>query len=216
MLLEFDVQKLDAVLNDFYNVTGVGISILREDYSVLGAKRANNTYCRLVQSNKQGLAKCLGFNRRLLEKCKATEKPMVSICYAGLVEIALPIKYEERLIGFALLGHIKPVGGQTDVCEALSDLPVDVNLAKDIFVSLPTYDQTRLNSIVNMAIMFGKYLILENLVRPKENENLENIKRYVSQNVEKKLSAETISKGAHISRSTLYSTLNTHLGCTVS
>ena len=43
MLLEFDVQKLDAVLNDFYNVTGVGISILREDYSVLGAKRANNT-----------------------------------------------------------------------------------------------------------------------------------------------------------------------------
>ena len=141
---------------------------------------------------------------------------MVSICYAGLIEIALPIKYEERLIGFALLGHIKPVGGQIDVCEALSELPVDVNLAKDIFASLPTYDQTRLNSIVNMAIMFGKYLILENLVRPKENENLENIKRYVSQNVEKKLSAETISRGAHISRSTLYSTLNTHLGCTVS
>ena len=53
MLLEFDVQKLSDALNDFYNVTGVGISILREDYSPLGAKKANNPYCRMVQMREQ-------------------------------------------------------------------------------------------------------------------------------------------------------------------
>ncbi len=216
MLLKYDTQKLDEALSDFYNVTGVGISILREDYSPLGTRKASNMYCRLVQSNKRGLVKCLEFNRHLLEECKETKKPKLRICYAGLVEIAVPILYNDAVIGYAILGHIRPEGERVDFSNMLSGLPIDTALAEDIFNGLPIYESARLKSIMNIASMFGKSLILENFIRPKEIENLEKIKKYVSDNIDKKLTAQTISKGTYISRSTLYSILSTHLGCTVS
>ncbi len=216
MLLKYDVQKLDEALNDFYNVTGMGISILREDYSPLGTKKTSNMYCRLVQSNKRGLVRCLDFNRHLLEECKATKKPQLRICHAGLVEIAVPILYNEDVIGYAILGHIRPEGEDVDFANCFSDLPVDAASAEEIFASLPIYETEKLKSIMNIASMFGKSLILENFIRPKENEHLENIKRYVNENLDKKLTVQMISRGTYISRSTIYSTLNTHLGCTVS
>lgn len=216
MLLEYDVKKLDEALRDFYNVTGVGISILREDYSPLGTKKANNTYCRLMQSSKRGLVKCLESNRYLLEECKAKKLPMMSICYAGLVEIAVPIIYNDEIIGFAILGHIKQHGTSVDFSSALEGLPVDVKLAEEMFDALPAYEAEKIKSILNMAAMFGKFLILENFVRPKENESIEQIKRFVLANIDKKLTSQMICRGTHISRSTLYSILNTHMGCTVS
>lgn len=216
MLLQYDVKKLEDALRDFYNVTGVGISILREDYSHLGSKKANNTYCRLMQSSKRGLAKCMGSTRRLLEECKARREAMMRICYAGLVEIAVPIVYNDGVIGYALLGHVKPGGSTVDFNSALDGLPVDLKLAEELFDSLPTYDAEKIHSIMNMAAMLGKYLILENLVRPKENESLELIKRYVQENIDKRITAQMISRGTHISRSTLYSIVSTHASCTVS
>ncbi len=216
MLLKFDVQKLDDALNDFYNVTGVGISILREDYSPIGTKKANNMYCRMIQSSKRGLVRCLDYNRHLLEECKKTKKPQFRICHAGLVEIAVPILYNENVIGYAILGHIRPEGDKIDFAECFADLPVDAGVAEKLFDELPIYGAVKLKSIMNIASMFGKSLILDNFISPKENEHLENIKKFINENLDKKLTVQMISKGTYISRSTIYSVLNTHLGCTVS
>ncbi len=216
MLLKYDVQKLDEALNDFYNVTGVGISILREDYSPLGTKKTNNMYCRLVQSNKPGLVRCLDFNRHLLEECKETKEARFRICHAGLVEIAVPILYNGDVIGYAILGHVRPEEYPADFAELLSGLPIEAGLAEEVFRSLPVYESGKLKSIMNIASMFGRSLILENFIRPKESEHLENIRKFVNDNIDKKLTAGMISKGTYISRSTLYSILNNDLGCTVS
>lgn len=216
MLLEFDVQKLSDALNDFFNVTGVGISILREDYSPLGAKKANNPYCRMVQSTKRGLVRCLNSNRALLEECKDTKKPVMRICHAGLVEIAVPIIYNDDVIGYAILGHVREAGLETDFEKRLEGLALDTKLASEIFDSLPTYEAEKLGSIMNMARMFGKLMILENFIRPKENKNIELIKTYVSENVDKKLTAQGIARAVHISKSSLYSIVHSSFGCTVS
>lgn len=216
MLLEYNDKKLNEALDDFYNVTGVGISILREDYSPLGSRKANNTYCRLMQSSKRGLIKCLESSRHLLEACKETKSPMMSICYAGLVEIAVPIIYNENVIGYAMLGHVKQLGTEVDFSAALAEFPVDARLAEEIFEALPAYEAHKIKSIMNMAQMLGKFIILENFVRPKENQTVEQIRRFVYEHIDKKLTAQVICRGAHVSRSTLYSTLSTHLGCTVS
>ncbi|MBQ7356821.1 MAG: PocR ligand-binding domain-containing protein [Clostridia bacterium] len=216
MLLEFDVQRLENALEDFYTVTGVGISILYEDYSPLGSKKSNNLYCRLVQSSKPGLVRCLESNRVLLDECKEKKKPMMRICHAGLVEIAVPILYNDNIVGYVMLGHIRAEGYNMNFEQGLSGLPVDPNLAQDIYSSLPTHERKRLISIMNIAEMFGKFIIMENFLTPKESENLEQIRRYVYDNIDKKLTAQKIANGVHVSKSTLYSTVSSSFGCTVS
>ena len=216
MLLEFDVKKLESAIFDFYNSTGVSISVLGEDFSPLGTKKGHNLYCRLIQSSKKGFAECLKSTRFLLEECKRTKKPMMRMCHAGLVEIAVPIIYREEAIGYVMLGHVRKAGYEADIKECTKELPIDHDLANEIFSSLCAYEGDKIESIMNMAEMFGRFIILENLLHPRENENLERIKRYVQENVEKRLTAQLIARGAHISKSSLYNIIHEHFGCTVS
>ncbi len=216
MLLEFDTKKLDAAIFDFYNATGVGsISVLGEDFSPLGTRRGHNPYCRLIQGTRKGLAECLKSNRALLEGCKQTKKPMMQICHAGLVEMVVPILYREEAIGYVMLGHIRMSGTQ-DIKELTKELPVEGELAEEIFKTLPAFEENRIRSIMNMAEMLGKYIILENLVHPRENENLERIKKFVLENLDKRLTVQLISGGVHISKSSLYNLIHENYGSTVS
>ncbi len=216
MLINYDVRKLDKALSDFYNVTGVSISILSEDFSPLGSKKANNAYCRLIQSNKEGRIRCLEFNRELLERCKETREPLIKICRAGLVEIAVPLIYEDKVIGYAILGHIRPDGEEIQIRDGLVGLPIDLGVAKELFASLPIYNDGRLESIMNMASMFGRYLVFDGLIKPKTNKYFDRIKKYIEDNIDKKLTPKDLSSGTYLSKSTLYSTVNSQLGCSVS
>ncbi len=216
MFLEFDVQKLERAMEDFYIATGVSISVMYEDYTPIGSKKSNNLYCRLIQSSKQGFVRCINSNRTLLDECKEKKKPIMHICHAGLVEMAVPILYNDRIIGYVMLGHIRAEGISVDFEDRLSSIPTDVNLASDVFSSLPTFEDRKLRSIMNLATMFGKYVIIENLIKPKESENLEHIRHYVYENIDKKLTALKIARGVHVSKSTLYNLVSVNFGCTVS
>ena len=102
------------------------------------------------------------------------------------------------------------------VKERISELPIEGELAEEIFKALPAFEEERIKSIMNMAEMLGKYIILENLVHPKENENLERIKNFVQENLDKRLTAQLISRGVHISKSSLYNLIHANYSCTVS
>jgi len=214
MLLEFNVQKLEKAIDSFCSSMGVSISILYEDYSVIGSKKLNNPYCHLIQGNKSGLAKCMDSNYLLLERCRLSKKPEMHICHAGLVEMAVPIIHDSDVIGYVSFGHIK-MGGQEDLKALISDLPVDTESAQRIYNSLPEYDREKIEAIINMAEIFITYLMSERLLKPRENENFEAIRRYVLENVEKKLTAQTIAAGTHLSKTALYNVIKKTTGNSV-
>ena len=43
----------------------------------------------------------------LLKKCKETKQTQKHVCHAGLIDIAIPIIYENSIIGYIILGQIK-------------------------------------------------------------------------------------------------------------
>ncbi len=213
MQINYDVRKLDKALEDFHNATGVSISVLSADFTPLGSKKGNNMYCRLVQSSKCGRNMCLEFNRILLEECKSAKKPLIKVCDAGLVEIAVPLIYNTEIIGYAILGHIRPADENFN--GEKTPMLADKELAKDLFNALDTYTAQKLESIKNLAGMFGRYLILDNLLISKGNEYFERIKKYIEDNALKKVTPSDVSKGTYLSKSTVYSTVNSHLGCSL-
>ncbi len=216
MLINYDIRKLDRALEDFYNVTGVSICILSEDFSPIDSKRSSNMYCRLIQSKKCGRISCFEFNRHILEKCKETKEPIIRICHAGLVEIAVPLIHYDSIVGYAVLGHIRGEGGAPDFDAMSERLGVGSADLAGLFSSLEAYTSKRLESIMNMAQMFCRCLLLDNLIRPKENEYFVRIKKYVEDNVFKKLTPQMISSATFLSKSTMYLTVNSQLGCSVS
>ena len=215
MLLEFDAQGLEKAISSFHDAMGVTISILYEDYSLLGSKKLNNPYCRLVQSNKKGLTRCMDSNCMLLEKCKKSKRTEINVCHAGLIEVATPILYGDEVIGYVSFGHIKPSDIATDSSKLISDLPVEPSEAAELYNALPDFEGVKITAIIDMAEMFVKYIMAQRLIKPKGDETFEAIKQYVLDNCDKKMTSNTIANGIHVSKTALYNSVKKHTGGTV-
>ncbi len=108
MIIDYDFKSIQDVLNDFFNSTGVNISIIDNDFNVLYLNTSNsNKYCLKIQSTNKGKNLCHCSDVELLKKCKETKRIQKHVCYAGLMDIAIPIIHNFEIIGFIMIGQLK-------------------------------------------------------------------------------------------------------------
>ena len=104
VIINYDIRKINDALLDFYNATGIDMEFLKTDFSPAGSERlAGNRYCLKMQSKPSGRKACTHSDRELLEKCKESKKTEMHICHAGLIDIAIPLIYDNEIIGYIIL-----------------------------------------------------------------------------------------------------------------
>lgn len=218
MTVNYDAEKLKKALWDFYNSTGINITIVRSDFSYIEdiSPRANNNYCKLIHSTHLGNSECLKSDMELLEKCSITKKPQTHICPAGLIDVALPILHRDKILGYILFGAMKSGENFEDVEEYISSLELDTNQMEEYFNELQEYKKDKIKSISSIAEMLIKYILLENLLKPYYGDKNASVLEYIEKNIDKPLSIQSISKNANISKSVLYKYFHDTFDCTVS
>ncbi len=215
MNINYDLEKLNTVLNDFSNVCGININIVDKEFAPLSKKwRRNNKYCYTIQSTTDGGYACYCSDQKLYEKCKASKKTEVHICHAGLVDVAVPIFFEDDVLGYIILGQMKKNVDFSSVAGYLINIPVDMKVMECLYEDLPFFDTERINSIANIATMISKYILLENILKPESNLIIERATDYIDKNLGKDLSIEQISKQLNVCRSSLYKNFENKFRCT--
>lgn len=216
MTVSFDEQKIGAALQDFYNATGIDMDLLKADFSPADRYRPhNNRYCGLVQNAKAGKQACRKSDIALLSECKAKGEPCMHICHAGLMDVAIPIRYGDSIIGYIVFGRMRPDTAFSDVKRYLSQLGVDTEAAENAFCEIPFYNQEKINSVSHIATLLVKYILLENLLLPDSGEIAERAAAYILKNLENDLSIQSISRNTNISKSVLYKAFHDRYHCTV-
>lgn len=217
MTVEFDTQKIQSALQDFYNATGIDMELVKSDFtSATHTNRPRCRYCAAVQSTPAGIRACRLSDRALLEKCAATGQSHSCICHAGLVDVVIPIMYDTQIIGYLIFGRMKPNLDFSFLEEYVISLGLDAEKAKSYYAQLPFYDAERIQSVSNIATLLCKYILLENMLRPNSSDSVEKATAYIQDNLQKNLSIQNISRGAGISKSVLYKVFHQHFQCTVS
>ena len=137
------------------------------------------------------------------------------ICHAGLVDLALPIMHEKKIIAYLLLGQMRveksfPVLQKK---ELFSD--EDIPELQKLYDELSVFDKERIESISNVAMMMVKYILFENMLVPKYDPSFERALVFINRNIARSLTISEISKETLVPKSSLYKMFHTHLGCTV-
>ncbi len=218
MLINYNVQDLESVVRSFKNATGINLKIVNETFGNLRfpKEKTSNRYCRCIQNTEPGKTKCVMCDTALLDKCKKSGKAVSHVCHAGLIDIAIPIYFEDSIVGYALLGQIKTEADFEKIKGTLPDEVANVENLQVFYDELPLFDEARIKSIVDIATILVKYMLWEKYINPKSISTLENITEFIRNNIEKDLSIEYISKETHISKSSLYQLFHRHYNCTVS
>lgn len=216
MTVEFDSQKISAALRDFYNATGIDMELLKTDFTPANAQRLhNNRYCSAVQSCAAGKDACRASDTALLEQCRRTRSAQTHICHAGLVDVAIPILYDDTIIGYIIFGRMKPDTDFSGLEAYFSRLGLDVRYAEEAYREIPFFDADKIQSVSNIATLLVKFILLENLLKPSRSDSIEKASAYIQENLDRDLSIQTISRSTSISKSVLYKAFHDHYHCTV-
>lgn len=118
------------------------------------------------------------------------------------MDIAVPIIQDEEIIGYIILGQIK-----TDECVFKRDLDIediDLDLLEKEYTSITKYSQSKIHSMLSIASILAKYLLIENIIKVKRNKSLESVIKYINDNLSDDLSIKDITAQTYTSKSSLY------------
>ncbi len=217
MVINYDTEKINALMEDFYHATDINMNLLKADFSYVGGRehRENNCYCIAVQSTETGAKGCKCSDERLLKECRRTKKMQMHICHAGLCDVAAPLLYDDVIIGYIIFGEMKADTDFSEFKGYISSLGLDVAEMEKYYADILPFEESKIQSISNIASMLGKYILFENMLRLDFNRSIQKAVAFINENLSEDLSIRNISQNIHVSKSVLYKSFRGCFHCTV-
>lgn len=215
MEFKFDKTKLQQAIDDFYYATGVGILIMKSDFTNLNIFRtADKPYCDTIRCFKSIKSKCITFDRTLMQRCKESRRIETAVCHGGLVNVAIPIISQNVIVAYVMLYGFKQ-GDYAQISEEIMALPLDLAQLTADYQKIPIFDERKIQSVTSIAIMVTNYIISNGIITLNLCSDLERAKEYIDQHLDQSLSIQEISRHTNISKSSLYKVFHQTLNCTV-
>ena len=181
MLIDYDFEKANKILDDFYNATGIKMVLLKTDFTPLTDRFhwEKNTYCKSVQNTKNGEIMCYKSDNCILKQCSETKKTVPHICHAGLYDVSVPIIFEDNVIGYIMFGQIRSDLPFSKVKDHIVALGLNEIEAEKLFYEIPCFDLDKIKSISSIAEIIAKHILLEKALVLKSDERLSEIDNYI-------------------------------------
>ena len=218
MILDYKAESLDEVIRDFTNVSGIEMMVCDASFEPLFEREAPifvNPYCARIHSFENGPKLCHNSDVKLLMAAARSKSPEYHLCHAGLIDIAIPIKDNEEILGYLILGQIRRWESFHGIDSLAKTLNAREGELRELYENLPLFDNNRINGIIHIATMLAKHILLTRLVKPRKLSNLEIVTEYIDKNLFEDLSVNKITEGTHLSKSLLYRLLGEHFGMTL-
>lgn len=204
MRIKYNFKKLKEILNDLSVLTGITIDFLDADGRAVCLNESCNDFCSVIQGLGQKRL-CAEADSVLLERCKKSGSYESHICHAGLYDSAMPIIKAGITAGYIIMGRIRTPNSGDSFPYA------DNSRLSELYSQLPLFNNTQLKSLRTLLsnILFSSAIEIE------YNETIEEIARYIKENLKSELSLEHICSKFFISKNRLYKGFKEHYGSTV-
>ena len=216
MLIQIKQRKLAETIQDFYNATGVNITVVDASFAPIAQiGHGHIPYCLHIQSSPNGKAGCFQSDKYLFEKCSHSRKVEMRICHCGLLDLALPVIHKDSIIAYVIMGQIKVAEEFPEITKYIEELELSSEKIRQLYDSMPIFDEKRIQAVANIAVILIKYILLENMLTSNITENLGIADQFISENLQRELTIRDIEKGTNLSKSTLYKDFHSCFHCTV-
>lgn len=125
-------------------------------------------------------------------------------CHGGLTDIAEPILYGEEILGYVIFGQLRSEGNFEKIRDYIASLGLSAAEMEEYYHQIPCYSSEQIKSIAHIAKILLKHILLENILQPHFDENIQRAIGYIDENLEQPLSVSEICKNANLSKSALY------------
>lgn len=208
MIINFNIEKLDKLLYDFYCLTGITIAIFDSNYNQLCLQpRQMQSFCRMIKSSPEGKHRCDSGDMELCEVCAKAGGAITHYCHAGLLDTAVPIKFKDTVLGFMIFGQVAentPKTATENLKTLSKELGLNYSKLKSAYNNLKVFDQSRIDSVSNILKMATRYLWLSEYIELGYDTLSSQIDDFIRQNLAENISVKDICTKFGISKNRLY------------
>lgn len=217
MFVAFDREQLDQLLHDFYKLTGMTVSLWDADFTQLTYQpKEMPLFCKIIKDTKLGNHRCVMSDRKICEECARLKQPVRHKCHAGLVDVALPILYENKLLGFIMFGQIEDKGAPQTTFESIRENLKDLHLNEEMlyygYKNLKSFDMETVMSAVRILQAVTQFTWLSKMIQIRPDPLATDIDLYLSNHLNEALSVQEICRKFHVSKNKLYKICRENFG----
>lgn len=220
MVINYDIEKLQKFLLDFYKITGLTISVWDTDMNQLAYEPQDmNEFCKIIKSSPLGKKRCSNSDRKIISDCNCKKCATTHKCHAGLVDTAVPILYGDQVLGFIMFGQVKDkefsLITKSELTKLSHELKIPQKKLIEAYDNLVGFDTDIIESASNILNSALLSLYLNNYISFTENELVTAIHTYINSNLQSPLSVSSICEEFGIAKNRLYSLWRKWFGLTV-
>ena len=218
MLFRYNIEKIKKIMLDFYNVSKISVCILDAELNRLVAyPKPWVHFCAAINSTPEGRRRCNESDCTLFARSIESRRAESHICHAGLFDTVVPIFNNEMLLGFVIFGQVGLESENRlsfdDVYARVADLHIDKDDFEEAYREMQFLTQEEIDSAVAIVVALTKYLMLEEMIKPDYDNNVDKIVEYIDCHLTEELSISNICREFNISKNTLYNIFNQHFEC---
>ena len=213
MIVNYNLNKLQSVLDDFCLLTGIRISLCDISVRAIARSTKQDDFCQLMQ-DVCGSERCRASDEALFQRCLETGKPQLHRCHRGLLDMCVPVLRDGVPLGFLIMGRIRTEQAMPPAMAAL--FPTELlPRAEQLYRELSYYTEQQATAAANLAAALAAYILSENLILTRNSDEAARLSAYVEKNLAEPLCAERICRDLHLSKTMLYRLFSDHIGCGV-
>ena len=204
--MNVNLQKMQELLHDFYNLTGIKICIYDSaENELCYYPEKLSPFCRLLREDAAADEACRACDRKAFAACKKSHRRAVYTCHAGLLECFSPILYHEKIIGYIVIGQIR----------TQAEAPAHIGEAlRPLYEALPALPMGKINSAIHILDACAGYEYLKTLVSNYDERIDARIAAFIEEHLSDELSVAVLCKKFYLSRTELYSLFKEYFGAT--
>lgn len=212
-MIKYDKEKLNSVIRDFCVMTNVSVSVLDADFTMLAdySEKTPN-FCREIQKFPQGHERCFCSDTALLNKCRESKRIESHICHAGILDAAMPIIRDDKIIGYILIGRMRVSEFDAD---KISWMKGDYESLKQMYYEMTKYNDKQIHSMLELAYMIVSFILTNNIITLELDDFSKKADEFIEKNLKEKLSVECLCKELNVSKNYLYDKFKASFGTTV-
>lgn len=202
MNILFNNEKLVRLITNLHTLSGIWANIFDVNGKDIQLNGEHTAFCRLINNDPEGHARCEGCDARAVKKCAAARSLYSYRCHAGLRENVLPIFESGVPIAYLVFGQLldmSPLEEQwARTEETLGWYTGSLPALRDSFFQLKQYSDRDLEAYGKTLEALTSYILLEGMIRSAEYTDLQKLDLYLSQHYMEDLSIKRISGDLHI------------------
>ena len=218
MIPTFDLDKLRALLKDFYTLTQIRITIFDEHFRELVAYPEERcAFCQIIRSDPAADAVCEANDREGCEIASRRRSLYTYQCHAGLTESLTPLYMGNIMIGYLFFGQIfsfpTKEDGWEDIRRRCRGYDIDLSLLREVCREKAVIGENYIASASKLMQAVASYLCLEQMATIRHEDLPMRIDSYLSSHFTEAITVPHLCEKFGIGKTPLYEIAKQLYGC---